>query len=202
MKMRGWTGVLVLLCAGGAQAVNTAVTLHGRSWGQSQQGLVGYVERFDGNAAGGADPNIGSSGSNEGLLYPMLGNEVNLPALSGRDPTALSPLADDAAGARPMNGLIGGGDAGDWANDPHWSLVLKNGDNKDFLDASSRVQLPAYADIDWVPTPLPTVRKTSIMEVVVFPSLGLLVLILLVTWLVLRVRRHRPLKREQQLLQV
>jgi flagellar biogenesis protein FliO len=37
---------------------------------------------------------------------------------------------------------------------------------------------------------------------VVFPALGMLVLILLVTWLVIRIRRNRPLDREQQLLHV
>lgn len=96
----------------------------------------------------------------------------------------------------------GGNNVANRVNDPYWSLNPKNDPGTDFLDASSRVHLPAFAEIEWVATPLPTARKTSIMEFVVFPALGMLVLILLVTLLVLRIRRQRPLDRDRQLLHV
>ncbi len=184
MKMRGWTGLLILLLAGLAQAVNTTVTLNDKGWLQSQQGLIGYVESSPRNVAEASDPNLEPSGSDEGVLSPMLENEADLPAVAGSDPTASPISAGGALAGQPADGLINGNAS------------------TDFLDASSKVPLPAFADIDWVATPLPTVRKTSIMEVVVFPALGLLVLILLVTGLVLRIRRKRPLNREQQLLRV
>jgi hypothetical protein len=188
MKMRGWTGVLILLCAGLAQAVNTTATLHDKSWVQSQQGLIGYVDSPSGNAAQVPDPNLKPSASNGGLLGPMLENEAELPAVWEGDPTAsVHPMGDAVAS---------------WANDPRWSVAVKNGGNADFLDASSRVELPAFADIDWMADPLPTAKKTSLMEIVVFPVLGMLVLVLLVTWLVLRIRRHKPVSQEQQLLHV
>lgn len=188
MKMRGWTGVLILLCAGLAQAVNTTVTLHDKSWVQSQQGLMGYADSSDGNMAGGHDPNLKPSGPNRGVLGPMLENEADLPAVWEGDPTvSLGPAGDAAA---------------NWANDPQWSTAAKDGAGTDFLDASSRVELPAFADIDWVADPLPTVRKTSLMEIVVFPALGMLVLLLLLTGLVVRIRRNKPQNQEQQLLQV
>ncbi len=202
MKMRGWIGVLVLLLAGWAQAVNTTVPWSDKSRGQSQQGLIGYVESSNRNVAGAPESNLEPSGSNEGLLGPMLESEANLPAVPGSDPGA-SPSPAGGVVGQPAGGLAGGGNnVANRVNDPYWSLNPKNDPGTDFLDASSRVHLPAFAEIEWVATPLPTARKTSIMEFVVFPALGMLVLILLVTLLVLRIRRQRPLDRDRQLLHV
>ncbi|MGE5296684.1 MAG: hypothetical protein ACM3VT_17835 [Solirubrobacterales bacterium] len=200
MKMCKWIWVLVLSFAGLALAVNTTTTLNDKGWERTRQGLIEDVETRQGGAVRSADPNLKVSDASESVLGSLLETDVNLPAVFPGDWGSVVST-DGGIARQPAGGLAGVENCVD-VNDPNWSLNMNNGPDADFVSASSQVKLPSFAEIDWMATPLPTAKETSLMVVVVFPALGMLVAIFLGTMIVLRIRRRRPLDRSQQLLRV
>lgn len=193
MKMRRLTWVLILLLAGATRAVNTEAPLSG----QSQQGLIGHV-----GSEGAPGQSLGVSGPSEGVLPPGFDMDPDLSSVLPVDPLASLAAGDKSLAGPSAGGLIHGFNTADWTTGHHWSTDPKRYTDAGFVDASSRVDLPAFAEIDWVATPLPTARRASLMEILVFPALGALVVISLLGVLIARLRRRKSLSQAEQLLHV
>jgi hypothetical protein len=189
MRKREFLSMLVLLLAGAAQAVNTELPLTG----PSQQGLLGPVV----TAVPPAD-NRDVSNPPDGVLQPVLDADPDLSWAALADPTA-SLTPDGNPVGQPTSGLS---DAANWAADRHWSTDPKRYTDAGFVNAQSRIVLPAFAEVDWVAVPLPTAGKASLMEIFIFPALGVLVVLSLLVMLIVQVRKRRALNRIAPLLRV
>lgn len=193
MKMHGFISVLVFLLAGGAQAVNTAPLN-----GQSHEVLGDSVKR-----GGSAGQTLDASSPSDGVLQPVLEGYSGLSAADMSDLAASAAPGGEALVGPSAGSLIDGlNSTTDWPAGRHWSTDPEKYTDAGFVDASSRVDLPAFAEIDWVATPLPTAKETSLMEVLVFPALGTIIVVFIVAVLIVRVRSRRARSRAQQLLRV
>ena len=199
MKTREVGCVLVLFFATVLGAVNTTVTLSDKSWLPSQQTLVGDVGLFGEGAASGPMPEAPDS-SEEGLTAGFSGH-LDLSSLHLSDPV-VSTTADGQQNAGPVTlpliDALGSGTSlpgrASWGGDANGYAGS--------LSVDGRWNQSSPAEIDWMAARLPAAREVSMMEVVVFPALGVLVVVLIVGMLIVRVRKRRPVNQAQQLLRV
>jgi len=203
MRTPGLFLALVLLLAGAVHAVNTVATLNDKSWGRSQEGLVGDVGPWSEEVA--ETPGQTSEGSvpSDGVLGSVLGAHSDLSAIHAGDPSASTALSNENEAGQPAGGMIDGiDDDADWASGHRWNADSRRDTDADFVNANSGLSLPAYAEIDWMSAPLPIEAEISVGEILVFSALGAAVLLFLTVMLVSRFCRRKSLSPAEQLLQV
>jgi hypothetical protein len=201
--MREFVMVFVLLSAVATQAVNTTATLSDKSWTPSQQTLVGHAGLLNERTASVSEQALGGQDSSEGGLLPTLYVYPELSSLQFADPAAtLASGGPDQSGEPAIRLIDSIGGTTNLAGEPHWSADPNENTDAGFVNAGRRENLPTFSEIDWAATVLPTAREISIMEVVVFPTLGALVVAFIVGMLIVRLRRRRPVNQAQQLLRV
>jgi hypothetical protein len=195
--------VFVLLSAVVAQGVNTTAPLNDKSWVPSEQTLIGHVGPSNENAAVLPGQTLDAQGSSDPGPLLTLYIYPELSSLQLVDPAAsLGSSSPDGAGQSALGLIDGIGNTTDLAGEPHWSTDPKKYTDAGFVTDGSSENLPAFAEIDWTATPLPAAKKMSVMEIVVFPTLGVLVVVFIVGMLIVRLRRRRPVSQAQQLLRV
>jgi len=202
MRRRGFVIGLVLLPAVAVQAINTITTLNERSWVPAQQTLTGDIGPLNENAdtlvrQTREGTSLFDNGPLPSLLsYPQLslflsidsdGSEGGSRTTEGN--TSEMPLTDTMGPAMSL------------FDETRWIP-----DAKEYADASLNTAdsepLPTFDEIDWMAAPLPAANRISIMEIMVFPALGVLVAASVLGMLIVHVRRRRPARRTRQLLQV
>jgi len=203
MRRRGFVIGLVLLPAAAVQAINTITTLNERSWAPAQQTLTGDIGPLNENA-----DTVVRQTREGGSLF----DNGPLPSLLFSYPERSLFLSIDSDGS----------EGGSWTTEGNTSeMPLTDGmgpamslfdetrwipDAKEYADASLNTvdsePLPAFDEIDWMAAPLPAANRISIMEIMVFPALGVLVAASVLGMLIVHVRRRRPARRTRQLLQV
>ncbi len=194
--------VFVLWFAVSAQAINTTATPTERNWTPPQWTLIGDVGPLNENADMVARQalDVMSLSDDEPLpslyAYPELASSLQI------DPAAsLGSSGSSEAGASGMPLAGGMAQATSLFDETHWDPDADVYGDAALITADSE-SLPAFADIDWMAAPLPAAREISIMEIVVFPALGVLVVGSILGMVIVRLRRRRPARRTQQLLQV
>jgi hypothetical protein len=193
--MRKSAMVFVLMSAVAAQAVNTTVTLSDKSWVPSQQTLVGQVGPSSGRAPAASEQAMDSQESSDGSVLPTLYVYPELSSLQLANPAESLGSGGSNANEQPAIRLIDGiGGTADLPNEPNGLA------DAGFVSAGRRENLPTLAEIDWTTTVLPTAKEVSVMEIVVFPALGALVVAFIAGMLIARLRRRRPIDQAQQLL--
>jgi len=194
--MRKSVLVFVLMSAVAAQAVNTTVTLSDKSWVPSQQTLVGQVGPSDSGAPAVSEQALPDQDSSEPGPLPTLYTYPELSSLQLANPAASLGSGNSNANVQPAIRLIDDIGAADLAGEPNAYA------DAGLVNAGRRERLPAFAEIDWASTVLPKAKELSLMEIVVFPTLGLLVVAFLLGTLIVRLRRRRPIDQTEQLLRV
>ena len=203
MKTYGIIGIAVLLLAGAAHAVNTVSTLTDKGWSQTEAGAVGPLGPSNEGGVGTDGLALHILDESEGVLPPLPDLYPDL-WMTELEKSSVS-LTDEIAGAAGGStaGLIGplDSDTGRGAG-RHWNMDPRHYAGAGFADAGGSVQLPVFTELDWVLTPPPVDRTTFIMEIIVFPALGAMVLVLVVRLFILRLRMRRSPSRTEQLLRV
>jgi hypothetical protein len=203
MRTYGITGIALLLLAAAGQAASTVSTLTGKGTAQTQVGLVGPPGPWNEKMQDVPEQAVQILDPSEGMLLQPALELCPDPWLSTLDEAApsLTLAVEDATGRRATR-LIGGHDSNTgWGADRYWSTDLAKPSDPGFVIAGSGDGLPAFDDIDRVPGSQQTTRAAFVMEVIVFPALAAMVLVLLGRQLVLRVHRRRSGHRFEQLLQ-
>lgn len=199
MKTLGFILVFVLSVAGLAQAVNTVATLNDTTWAPSQKGLGGDIGPGDEDVADLQGQTPEAPASPDSMLGPILEDPLDLYAVPEENSTSGSygNVAQVAGGSiRSADGT------GIWYNLPRWDAEPGSNAGAEFVKANSGESLPVLAEIDWMSVSLPVETETSLMEIVVFPTLGVAVFIFFAGMLVVRFRRRKAASQVQQLLQV
>ncbi|HSW01154.1 MAG TPA: hypothetical protein VLI39_13345 [Sedimentisphaerales bacterium] len=202
--MRECEFVFVLLSwfAVAAQAINTTTALNERNWAASQRTLIDDVGPLNDNADVVARQALDVLSLSDNGPLPSLYAYLDLSPLLLIDPAAsLGPSGSNEAGPMGMP-LSGGMDhATSLLDETHWDPDAEvYGDTG--LITADRESLPAFAEIDWMAAPLPAAGEISVMEIVVFPALGALVVVSILGMLIVRLRRRLLVRRARQLLQV
>ena len=199
MRVYGFILAVVLLLAAAAWALNTVSPLNDKG---GEPGLVGSVGPANQGAARAPGQSPATPGLSDGMLQPETGIRPDFPSLRPDRPAGLSARAGQGPVGQSTRDLIdGAGDAVRWGTGHHWSTDPGRYSDVGFLNASSRVDLPAFADVGWANAPLPVASETSLLEIVVLPALAAVLLIPAVALLVLRRRKRRPVDPARNLLQ-
>jgi hypothetical protein len=194
--------VFVLWFAVAAQAINTTTTLNERNWTPSQRTLIDDVGPLNENADVVARQALDVLSLSDNGPLPSLYKDPEFSSFLLIDPAAsLGSSGSNQAGPSGMPLTGGMGHATSLLDETHWDPDAEVYGDAGLITADSE-SLPAFGEIDWMAAPLPAAREISIMEIVVFPALGVLVVVSILGMLIVRLRRRRPVRQTRQLLQV
>ncbi|MEN6425013.1 MAG: hypothetical protein ABFE13_06605 [Phycisphaerales bacterium] len=203
MKTYGIIGVAVLLLVATAQAVNTISTLTGKGLGQTLPGQVGSAGPWNEEGTGEQGTPLQILAESDGLFEVESDTYLHVWAVAAGEQAACTAQTVEGPAIRPVTGLIDGLDPNTGVGaSGHWSTGARTYSDIGVVNAGGSIVLPALEEGGWIPVPLVTGQESFIMELVVFPSLGAMILVFVARLLVVRVRRRRSRSRLPQLLQV
>ena len=160
MRVYGFILAVVLLLAAAAWALNTVSPLNDKGGGAGRGWQRRACESRGRTRTGTIPDNSGPvrwhACAGAGCIRP------DFPSLRPDRPAGLSARAGQGPVGQSTRDLIdGAGDAVRWGTGHHWSTDPGRYSDVGFLNASSRVDLPAFADVGWANAPLPVASETS-----------------------------------------
>ncbi|MBP7050525.1 MAG: hypothetical protein KBE65_05885 [Phycisphaerae bacterium] len=203
MKTYEVTGIVLLLLAGVAQAVNTVSMLTDKEVAESQEGLVHPLESRDVNRAVAPDEALRTLDQLEETLMHSASDfgPDNWAAGVGEATPSGSAAVQDAPANRVADLIAGSDPNAGWRYDRCWRVDPAKSSGPGLAGVGRGVQPVSLDELDRVPGSSPTTRAAFVMEIIVFPALAAMVLVLACRLLVLRIRDRRSIRRFERLLQ-
>ncbi|HNS22062.1 MAG TPA: hypothetical protein PKH24_16275 [Sedimentisphaerales bacterium] len=202
MKTYEVTGIVLLLLVGVSQAVNTVSMLTDKEVAESQEGLVHPLESRDVSRAVAPEEALRTLDQLDETLVrsaPDFGPDMWVAGVGEATPSG-SRAVEEAPATRVAD-LIGRPDPNaSWRCDRCWRVDPAKSSGPGLAGVGRGVQPVSLDELDRVPGSSPTTRAAFVMEIIVFPALAAVVLVLACRLLVLRIHDRRSIRRFERLL--